>query len=147
MKKNLDENQKVIKKQVDFARLLGLEINGDTVSIAYAKILDVIDREFFGKDMETPSDKQLELANILGCNVENYSRRVAFIIIKDIITQRNVGAIRRHNFKPGDKVINSMDNLSTDYVISSISEKGLVYFKGGQGRQAWASNIIKVVAV
>ncbi len=147
MKKTLDENRIVIKKQVDFARLLGLEISGDTVSIAYAKILDVIEKDFLGIDIETPSDKQFELANMLGCNIENYSRRVAFIVIKDIIARRNVESIRKYNIKPGDKVVHSLDNIEKEYIISSISEKGQVYFKGGQGRQAWASSIVKIDAV
>jgi len=144
MKIKLNKIRKVGKKQIDFAGKIGLNVAGETFSVAYAIILDLIDKEFLGKELGCQSEKQIELASKFGYDISKLSRRVGDSIINDIMVQLNLEAIESNGFTSGCSVMFRFDLNDIKYTISSITEDGLIYFKGRQGNRGWARNLIKV---
>ena len=142
--KELTKIKKVLDKQVEFGKNLGLDLNCCTINVAVAKIEDLIDQTFWGKSLGSPSKKQIELASKFGYDISEETRRVGATVISDIMEQLNFESIDLQQLMPGDTVINKWDSLSQKQVISSIQEDGLVYFKGGNSKRAWARNLIKI---
>ncbi len=135
---------KLSKKQIQFCCSIGIETANCTPTIVYAKLMDWIDKNFWGKaNLGKPTEKQIELAKIFGYDIKYASRRVSFATIDEIMTQLNLNSIKSQNLKPGDKVKHKRDKIGVIYTISSITEDGLIYFKGGQGKKAWARNLKK----
>lgn len=134
----------VSEKQVAFGRKIGLDLSNCTIGVATAKIEDSIDHNFWGKELGKPTDKQIELAAKFGYEISGETRRVGSAVIDDILQQLNLESIEEQNLKAGDIVKNKWDQLQQEYVISSIQENGLIFFKGGNGKKAWARNLIKV---
>jgi len=138
------EISRVTASQVAFGERLGLSLEGDTVGVAWAKISDVLQREFWRRDdLGSPTDKQVRLAEKIGIDVSGLSRTVANAVIDDIMTQLNLNAIRRQNLAPGVKVRRKY-HPGVEWVISSIHEDGTVYFKGGNGQRAWARSVERI---
>jgi len=52
----LDKIKKVSNTQIEFAKKLGLSIEGLTESMAVAMIHDLISKEFWGKEIGTPTE-------------------------------------------------------------------------------------------
>lgn len=142
--KPLTEVSKVSDKQVLFGKRLGLDLRKCTISVAAAKIQDMIDRDFWDRDLGKPTQKQIELAKKFGYDISGETRSVGSAVIGDIMEQLNFESIQEQDLKPGDRVLNKWDSVRRHYQISSIKEDGLVFFKGGNGRKAWARNLIKV---
>ncbi len=138
----LDKIKKVSDSQIEFGNKLGISIEGLTESIAVAMIHDLIRKEFWGKEKESPSEGQIEFANELGADISKESRAVGSAIINDILEQSNHDSIETQGLAPGVKVRNKRNNR--EYIISSIKPDGLVYFKGGQGAKSWAGNLEKL---
>jgi hypothetical protein len=137
---------RVTASQIAFGKKLGLDLEGDTVGVAWARVSDLLKRDFWGQDdLGSPTDKQVGLAEKFGIGISSLSRAVADAIIDDIMTQLNLDAIRQQNLAPGVKVRKIYDSIPHEYVISSIYENGTVYFKGGNGQRAWARNVKRVV--
>ena len=142
--KALTKIKRVSEKQVSFGRKIGLELNNCTIGVAVAKIENQIDQNFWGRELGEPTKKQIELAAKFGYDISGETRGVGSAVIDDIMEQLNLEAIERQNLLPGDIVKNIWDSLHREYVISSIREDGLIFFKGGNGKRAWARNLIKV---
>jgi len=135
----------VNEAQVQFGRNLGLDLAGKTVGVAQAMIEDAIDTQFYGRnDLSTPSSKQLELAFKFGHDISRSSRRVGNAVINDIMLRLNYDAVLSQGLAAGIAVRNKHDQLKRTYVISSIKEDGTVYFRGGNGRRAWARSLERV---
>ena len=124
--KKLDKIQKVSKRQVEFGKKMGLSLQGCSVSVASAMIRDLIDKEFWGKENESPTQGQIDFANELGVDISNESRAVGSAIISDILEQSNHDSIESQGLEPGVRVRNKRNNR--EYIISSIKPDGLVYF-------------------
>lgn len=144
MKKELKHIKRVSDQQIAFCRKLGMDLTGETESLAAAKIYDMIRAEFFNEDLGNPSEKQIELAKTFGFDITKCSRREGNAIIDDIMNELNYESIEEQQLAPGMEVINRWDALKTVYTISSIREDGIVFFKGGNGKKAWARNLIKI---
>lgn len=142
--KALTKIKKVSQRQVAFGIRLGLDFADCTVGVAVAKIADLVDQGFWFCDLGKPTDKQVELASKFGYDISGETRRVGSAIIDDLMVQLNLESIDEQHLMPGDTVINKRDSFHQHYVISSIQESGLVFFKGGNGKKAWARNLIKV---
>lgn len=142
---NFENIDKVSEYQVKFCRSIGIEVEGDTIGIAAAKIEEKIQISFWNNsELGKPTTKQVALANKFGVNIENMSRIVGDAIIYDIMIQLNANAIKSQNLKPGCQVKNKNEQNGSIYVISSISPDGTVYFKGGNGKRAWARSLVNV---
>jgi hypothetical protein len=136
----------VNEEQVSFGALLGLDIKGDTITVAHAKFYDYIDSRFGSqKDEKELTRRQIEFASEFGFDISKYSKRVGETVINDILYSLDVESIKKQNLKPYTLVYNRHDTSSERLVISSIKmETGIVYFKGGCGRYAFARNLINI---
>ena len=142
--KALTKIKRVSEEQVVFGHKIGLDLSNCTIKVAVAKIEDIIDRNFWGKELGKPTEKQIELAAKFGYDISGETHREGSVVIDDIMEQLNLELIDEQNLRPGDVVINKWDSLRHEYVISSIREDGLVFFKGGSGKRSWARYLIKV---
>lgn len=142
--KALTKIKRVSEKQVAFGRKIGLDLRNCTIGVASANIMDLIAHDFWGADLGKPTQKQIDLAREFGYDISAKTYRVGSAVISDIMEQLNLEAIEEQNLKAGDKVVNKWDRIQQKYVISSIQDDGTVYFKGGNGKRAWARNLIKV---
>ena len=142
--KALTKIQKVSEKQVAFGRKLGIDLSNGTIRVAVAKIEDLVDQNYWERELRKPTEKQIELATKFGYDISRETHREGSAVIDNIMEQLNLESIDEQNLRPGDAVINKWDSLCHEYVISTIRDDGLVFFKGGNGKRAWARNLIKV---
>mgnify|MGYP001245781844 CR=1 FL=1 len=131
-------------QMIKFGNRLGLDLNNCSISVASAMLDDLISREFWEAVVAPCSANQINFASSLGINVEGLSKRVASAMIGDILHRMNMEAIIYLGLKPGISVKRKNDIIKRVFIISSISDDGTVYFKGGNGKRAWARNLIKV---
>lgn len=136
--------------QVDIGHRLGLDLAGETYAVAAAKILDVVGPAIGNVcRYEHPTEKQITFGNVLGLDLRSQTFRVASAMLEDALLDRNQRAIERMDLKPGDRVVKrhrfehngKVHKWEQEFVVSSISSDGLVYFKGSGCRCAWASTI------
>jgi hypothetical protein len=143
--KKLKYIQYVNEEQVKFCREIGINVAGCTVLLARAKLEDIIDVRFEGQhDLGRPTEKQEKLAATFGYDISRHTRREGEAVIFDIMTELNLESINEQNLVPGVAVINQWDQLQQVEIISSIKKDGTVFFKGGNGKRAWARNLRKV---
>ena len=134
----------VTEAQIAFGRRLGLDLTGKSLGEAEAMIFDVIRREFQGMtDLGSPTPKQIELAAKFQQDISGVSCAVGDAVIADLMTDLNQQAIERERLAPGVVVVNKHDAFPRKYVISSIKEDGTVFFRGGQGKKAWARSLVR----
>ena len=137
--------KKTSSSQILFCKKIGIDVKGDTVSVAAAKIEEHIQKYFWGnEDLGSPTEKQIKLARKFGIDISGMSRIVGDAVIDDILTQLNFNVIKEQQLKPGVRVRKKSDASKREYIISSISQDGTVYFKGGNGQRAWARNLINI---
>ena len=137
--------KKVTKEQISFCNNLNFSVKGNTVSLAFAKIEDLVEMGFYNNsDLGRPSKKQIDLAAQFGYDISKYTKREGDAIIDDLMTELNLDSINKQKLTIGIKVINKWDNIKRIEIISSIKEDGTVYLKGGNGKRAWGRNLIRV---
>lgn len=140
--KELKHIPRVDENQVAFGTKLGLDLSNCTISVAEARIENVIDIEFRGVTNEgKPTEKQIALAAKFGYDIAGLSRREGDAIIDDLLTELNYETIKSEGLAPGITVVNIHDILKMPLVISSIYPDGTVYFRGGNGKRAWARSL------
>jgi RNase H-fold protein (predicted Holliday junction resolvase) len=143
--KKLTFVEKANQEQILFGKKLGLDLTGCSIGVAFAKIEDVIDLEFYKIELKTLTEKQINFGRNLGFDISKMSKRQGEAFLDDILYQMNCEVIKNEQFKPGVEVKNIFDKYNDIEIISSISKDGTVYFKGGNGKRAWARNLRKVV--
>jgi hypothetical protein len=139
--KELTHIPKVSSVQIAFGKKLGLDLQGCTVSVAAARIHDTLDRGFWGGKLGSPTPKQAELAFRFGYDISSVSRREGDAIIDELMTQLNLEIIESESLAPDVVRTNIHDSYGEQYTISSIQPDGTVYFRGGNGRRAWARSL------
>ena len=145
--KELKHIPRVNDVQVAFGEQLGLDLRGCTVAVAEARIQDAIDAGFRGKASRgSPTENQIKLAGKFGYDITGLSRREGDAVIDDLMTELNHEAIEAESLAPGVTVVNVHDNLGLPRVISSIQPDGTVYFRGGNGKRAWARSLRRLDA-
>lgn len=138
---------RVTPSQVRFGKKLDLDLRGCTVSVAEARIDDVIESEFYDRlDPRRPTPKQIAFAAKFGYDIAQLSRREADAVVDDLMTELNRETMEAEQLSPGVPVTNIHDSRETVYVIPSIKEDGTVYLKGGEGRKAWARSLRRYIA-
>jgi len=142
--KELTHIQHVSPTQIAFGARFGIDLTGDTVSVARAKIDSFIDHEFQGLKLERPTDNQVKLARKFGFDISGAPRRVGDKILDDIMQQLNHEAIASEKLTKGVVVIHTRDITRREKIISSISPSGTVFFKGGNGQKAVARNVRRI---
>jgi hypothetical protein len=135
------------------ATALGLDVSGDSPTVASARILDVVANAIRERHGPRPATgKQIEYADALGLDVRRDTLRVASARIADELNRRNRVALVSMNLKPGDRVVKrvavDMDGerheLTQEFTISSIHSSGRLFFKGGNGWGAWPTEVEKL---
>ncbi len=141
------------QKQINIGSKLGLDVARDSWNVARAKLLDFVG-DAIGDSVRytNPTEKQIEFGKELGVDLSKNSFRVAFARIKDALTEKNLRVIEELQLIPSDQVIltrrfnfNAISKkFEQKFIVSSIRKDGLVYFKGGNGRCAWAGKLRKI---
>ncbi|WP_339749474.1 hypothetical protein [uncultured Rubinisphaera sp.] len=135
----------VNEQQIALGIKLGLDLRSKSVTVAAAEISDVLSKKFWGEScLGSPSEKQCELAKKFGFDISSSSRQVGNAVIEDIMLQLNHESIEKESLEPGVVVRNVHDQRKQSLVISSIAEDGTVYFKGGNGKRAWARSLVRI---
>lgn len=140
---NFIDIKKADEIQISLCKKFGLDVRNDTASVAYAKLIDCLDKKFWKSEQIMPTEKQIELARKFDIDISKYSKEVGEAIISDIMLQLNIDSIKRQDLKPGDEVRYKDDKIGRILTISSIKEDGNIFFKGGNGNRAWARNVVK----
>ena len=131
----------VNEHQTAFGARLGLDLAGCTLRVAAARIEDCVRSEFHGEKPLQATEKQAALAAKFGYDIMASTRRIAHAVIADIMEQLDRETIIAEGLAPGISVTNIHDNHPMHYVISSIQPDLLVYFKGGNGKKAYARSL------
>lgn len=112
---------------------------------AHMAVIREVSRHFTDEaPTEPPTPKQTALAAKFGYDISNMDRGAGEALIGDIMLQLNREAIRDEGLAPGVRVRNIWDNPEFEqiHVVSSVRrEDGTVFFKGGNGRRAWARSL------
>ncbi|SRR6266481_1122787 len=137
------------RAQCRIARRLDIDVSGDSDEIAAARILDAVAPALLARPERPSTTRQRKFAESLALDVGADSLRVASVRIAETLRLRNLDAAARMRMRPGRMVV-----LETDWewqgqricsreaqVVSSVGKDGLVYFRGGGGRCAWASTL------
>lgn len=137
------------KYQEYIASLLGIDVSGDTQSVAAARIQDFLSPAVeVNIEIRPVTSRQIQLAKSLGVDVSEDSFNVAFAKIGDKFAERNKELLDELQLMPGDWVVKQkedvLDIASRTFMISSIGRNGRIYFKGGNGWGAWPHEIKKV---
>jgi hypothetical protein len=139
--------------QVRIAEALGVDVSGDSESVAAARILDEVALVIGERNGRRPAtEKQVEYGQRLGLKLGAESLRVAAAKIHEALRRRSVDALRTLDLKPGDRVVRrpvfephgEPHETAQEFVISSIQSNSRVFFKGGHGQSAWPTQLEKV---
>jgi len=139
-----DRLPRVDIRQVEFAKKIGIDIDGYPKIFAYLLIESFVNFTFDKMDNRNPTDKQINFVAGFGVNVSHEYRVIVDALIETLMLVLNLEAIEREQLKPGVQVINIYDSYRNTLIISSISEDGTVYFRGGNGRRAWARSLKRI---
>lgn len=139
--------------QIQIAGQLGVVVSTDSFRVAAARIMDIVGPAIgYKAKYSEPTPKQVEFARALGIDISGESFRVSSAKIQDKLEEMNLNALEEMQLAPGDRVrmqqvINYKGQqhvFEQEYIVSSIRHDGLVYFKGANGRCAWATKLEKV---
>ena len=145
--------RRVSPEQLDVGDRLGLDLAQDTWAVARARILDVVGPAIGDQERyDEPTEKQIAWAKSLGIDVMGQSYRVAYALIQDALWERENQLIRDMRLRPGDTVAREREleiegdihHLREEFVISSISDDGRLYFRGTGAKSGWPSQLKKV---
>ena len=131
------------------ARLFNLDSSNDIPEIVFINIVNSIKKVFdFPVDSRPATRKQIAFAELFHVDVFEYTVEMASMVLGKITEREDQESINRQSLKPGDsvRIQYKKHEYSSDgfiYIISSIKH-GLVYFKGGNGKRAFARNVRKV---
>jgi hypothetical protein len=141
----------VTTEQLAVGERLGLDLSSDTWAVARATILDLVGAAIGDEERyDEPTQSQIAWARSLGIDVTGYSYRVAFAMIQDALSERENRLISEMSLRPGDRVVREREvegeihRWRQEFVISSIRDDGLLYFKGGGGKCGWPSKFTKI---
>jgi len=128
-------------EQCSLCAKLGVNAEGVSVGVAYSRIQEVLDRLFWGVPSRKPTPKQIALAAQFGYDISGVSRHEGDSVIADLMYELNMETIEKERLAPGVKVKNIHDTVEWIHTISSIRKDGTVFYKGGNGRKAWARSL------
>jgi hypothetical protein len=144
MDKKLTFVEMVNNNQIKFCKKLGLNVSGLSIGVAKAIMDDYIDKYFYQYELKTLTTKQIKYAHDLGFDISKMTKRQGEAFLDDILFQKNHETIQKEKLKPGVKVKKINEKFDRIETISSIAKDGTVYFKGGNGKKAWAGNLQRV---
>ena len=139
--------EKPTSNQKHIAKLLKVNIQGDSSLIAAAKIESTVYEAIRpGKKRKNASENQKSYLKSLNAKATSEDRIVISAMIEEALKIENMKAITKFDLKPGDTIISNNHSSKSEDVISSISDKNhRIWFKGGQGRGCWPSQVVKKI--
>lgn len=130
----------VSKFQKAVARKLSIKVDAKSFTVAAAQIETALSAALIGeKAIKPASERQIAYANSLGIGTSKDSMKVASARIRDRLGETNAERIRFLQLVPGMRV--KWKKWNQEMIISSISENGLLWFKGGNGKCAFPSQV------
>jgi len=139
--------------QKRIAALLGVNVADDSQRVAAARIREVVESAIHpGAHYRPATEPQIEFAESLGLVVKGDSLWVCSAKISDRLQELNQAALERLQLKPSEMVrvtttfqVGGEQHSETRVVqVSSIGKNGRIYFKGGAGASAWASQLERI---
>jgi hypothetical protein len=135
----------VTPEQQSVAEKLGISVDGDSIGVVAARILDLIGPSIGDVvKYDAPTDKQIRFARELGLDISRDSFRVGSARLDDALALLDMRQIAEQKLGPGVKVRLRSWPDEPDRVVSSIQDGRLVFFRGGGGAKAWARNCVRV---
>lgn len=132
----------VDQRQINFGKTFGLNFTNCTTTLAFAKLMDFVDINFNNiQKLGSPTTKQTNFALKNGIDISQMSHREGNAVVDDIMTELNLRTIEKYSLCSGANVINIFKSSNIIYTISSIKDDGMCYFRGGNGKKAWARNL------
>lgn len=139
--------ERVASEQVSFCSLLGLNVKGFPERVAFALAYAELNSAFGAVDARPVTEKQLNFSKSRGVDLSGTSRPIADAVVDALFMVLNLEAIAREKLEPGLAVVNVHDRLKSVEVISTVDSEGIVYFKGGNGKRAWARSFKRAGSV
>ena len=136
--------------QLELATKLGVDVAKASAAVAAALIREAVAVAIGEPAAASPSsERQRAFAEALGINVHEKSRVVASVMIDEALFQRNSEVLAKLKLRPGDKVLKrhrvevsgEVHEYTTEAIVSSVQPSLRVFFKGGNGRGAWPSEL------
>jgi hypothetical protein len=144
--------QEPTAEQRRIAAALGISLEGDSQSVAAARLADAVWPALHpGTEVRPATDRQRAFAESLGVALDGGSFAVCSARIDEELFRRNQERLGELALQPGDRVIKAerftiggqiVEN-NREFVVSSIGRDLRVYFKGGNGYGAWPSQLTK----
>jgi|SRR5579871_3580866 len=139
--------------QKEIAGALGINISGDSTSVAAARLADYLGTAIRDGQAPRPStEPQRAYAKSLGLDVSSDTVSVASAKIAQHLFALNKRALRKLRLRPGDRVRRILEGSTSgpfptrrgEFVVSSIQLNARVYFKGIGCQGAWPVQLEKV---
>lgn len=149
----------VAAKQRDLGAQVGFLLDGDLPrGVAAAMLEEHLHSSIWGIGAQNPSPATLKqrefleaIANGRSFEPVSLSKNVASAWIGHYLAVRTADSLERLHLRAGDQVTHQSKLVDYDtgelhawsdrYVVSSIGARGLVYFKGGNGKCGWPANL------
>jgi hypothetical protein len=148
MNTELMQFKKPTQEQIEIAGLFDLDSSNDMPEIVFIKIVNSIKKVFnLPVDSRPATREQIAFAELFHIDVSDYTIEMASLVISKITEREEQESIKRQSLKPRDSVQiqykkQGYSSNGRIYIISSIKH-GMVYFKGGNGKRAFARNVRK----
>ena len=138
------------RDQIRLAAFLGIDIASDTELVAAARIEDFVAPAIHpGGSPRAATERQIELGDSISVDLRGDSARVASARLSEELFKLNKAAAAELDLHPGDRVIQRLNGqvrgrdvvCDQEFVVSSVGKNFRVWFKGGNGRSAWPTEI------
>lgn len=142
-------------EQLDLANRTGLVLEGHEPHGVVAVLLeDHLRPAIWGLEVEPATDRQRSFLSELGSPAAvqtHLSKSAASAWIDYQLSLQTLGCLRALRLVAGDEVIKmhtwtdrvsgEIHHFNDRFIVSSVGANGLVYFKGGNGRCGWPSQL------
>lgn len=144
------------RDQIRLAGFLGIDIASDTELVAAARIEDFVAPSIHpGSSPFAATEGQIELGDSISVDLRGDSARVASARLTEALFELNKAAAAELDLHPGDRVIQRLKGqvrgrdvvLDREFVVSSVGKNFRVWFKGGNGRSSWPTEIKRAGAL
>lgn len=132
--------------QKEVAIKLRVNISNCSKEMAGAKLRDYLSLAILDYPVDEPTDSQIDLAESLGIDISNETRRTAKIKIKEHLLTINRIALNQLGIKEGDSItFYDNDEIVETRIVSTIKQNGRIFYKGTDFRSDYASILIEKI--
>ena len=98
-----------------------------------------------GAERRVATESQIDFLRDLVVDTKCRDFIIVSALIKEELQRRNIAVIEKLDLKAGDIVVTKQFDREQADVISSIAVNHRIWFKGGQGRGCWPSQVIRKI--